>query len=218
MPEAINEPSIVFPFEDGISNRERRALRGPSPRDRRAAARSAQIASGVRIRLARKVMNQLDFREQRKKWYPAVQEGTATSKSIGSFALTVFDTAQQPLRFGEEHTKESVEERIRARYPDFFLPSPPIEVTGTALFGNRDKPFIALTLAPGHAYDEKVKTRDLIAPELWLDNSHQLDDVPHISLGQVFARSKAEEIRIMLAPVLPAYVQFMPGIVNVERK
>lgn len=219
MSEFENEPRLPL-YEDDISNRERRSLKGPSKRERRNTVRTIQDASGITIRIERRVKNQLDFGPQRKLWYPSVQEGIATSKGVGSLALTVFDTKQQPLAFlAEDTTRESIEAKLRNGYPDLFRETPPIEITGVRLFGDEDEnPFIGVFLAPGHAFDEKRRVRNIVAPELWLDDSHQLEDLPHVSLGQVFAPRQAKEIRDMLRPVMPRYVQFMPGTVSVEHR
>jgi hypothetical protein len=181
-------------------------------------ARGAQDASGLRIRISRKVKNQLDFSSELEVWHSPVQTGIAQRKSLGSLALTIFDTTQQPLQSMHDYTQESLEDMLQCRLPSLFEESPPIAVTGSALFGSRLRPFIALTLAAGHAHSEQAAVRSLVAPELSLDSRHQLDHQPHISLGQVFAPNQAEPIRSLLTPVLPGYVQLSPARIIVEQR
>jgi hypothetical protein len=202
--------------EDGISNRERRSLRGPSVQARRTAAREAQTASGLRVRVSRAVKNQLAFKDELKVWHLPVQTGIATRKSLGSLAVTIFDTAQQPLRFGEMFSEAALKDVLDERYPALFEESPPIEVTGTDLFGSRQSPFVALTLAAGFAYREQASVQAIIAPELSLDASHQLEHRPHVSLGRLLVADRAQDIRAQLAPLIPEYVQFKPATICIE--
>lgn len=205
-------------YDDGS---RRRSHHRQSHQERRAAARDAQEASGVRIRIARSVMNQLDFKEERKAFYPFVQAKppAAECKGLGSFAMTVFDTAQTPLMSSDEETTlETLEMRIRSRYPKLFEPSPPIEVTGTDVFAAKSyRPFIVLTLAPGFVYDEQKLVRSIVAPELMLDEGYQLDHTPHVSIGRANKKESIPAILDALTPdVLPKYVQFKPADITVE--
>lgn len=200
----------------GMSTRQRRSLRGPSANQRLTNARNAQSSSGVRVRIARSVVNQTDFQPELKAWIPSVQDGVASRKSLGNLAMTVFDTTQQPLRFSDDLTEESLTKDFQRRYPLLFVKTKPLEVTGIALFGNRDRPFIGLTFAPGQAFDEIGTVRDIVAPELALDASHQQSHQPHVSLGQAFSYDRAVEIMAKLDPVRPDYVQFAPATVLVE--
>ncbi len=210
------EAPVYLPYEDGIRNRERRALRGPSVQERRNAARAAQAQSGQRVHIARAVLNQPDFREELKVWIPWVQDGVATRRSLGNLTMTLFNTSQQPLRYAEDYTEEDLRDKFANRYPALFDRTPPLEVTGTDLFGNENRPFIGLMLAPGFAYRELAEVRGIIAPELVLDSSHQNPHRPHVSLGQAFTNAAALELQKRLNPVLPAYVQFGPADINVE--
>jgi hypothetical protein len=211
--EAAYETRI---YEDGISNRQRRAIRGKSTRERLTEARDAQAQSGIRVRIARPVKNETDFMGELKVWIPSVQAGVARRKSLGNLAMTVFDTAQQPIRACAGLTKEEIERRLASQYRPIFEQSPPIEVTGTALFGNLSRPFIGLTLAPGFAFKERGIVRPIVAPELGLDDRHQPDHRLHVSLGQALSHERAIEIQAALATVLPNYVQFRPATVSVE--
>lgn len=206
----------VSPYEDGISNRQRRALRGPSAHARLATARQAQADSGVRVRIARKVLNQGDFKSELKIWIPSVQNGVAARKSLGNLAMTIFDTSQQPLRYSDGITQDSLEENLAEQYPALYAPTKPLEVTGTALFGSKARPFIGLTFAPGPAFTELRKVQAIVAPELALDSSHQLKHQPHVSLGQVFSYEQALVIQDKLSSNLPGYVQLAPADVCVD--
>lgn len=212
--ESRAEAPVYVDF--GISNRQRRALRGPSANQRRNAARQSQAESGIRIRISRQVINQADFAPELKIWIPSVQDGVASRKSLGNLAMTVFDTTQQPLRYCDDISTESLEEDLESKYPELFRRTDPLEVTGTAFFGNRKSPFIGLTFAPGRAYDEIQQVRQLVAPELALDSSHQLSHQPHVSLGQVFSYDRALELKEKLDPVTPRYVQLAPAKVEVD--
>jgi len=211
---SMRHPALS-PYEDGrMSNRQRRALKGPSRRERRSAAQGAQAVTGRRIRISRPVKNQLDFKPELKAWHEPVQAGIAKRKSLGSLAMTVFDTRQQPLRFGAEHTEESLEGLLYDSCPALFEDCPPVPVTGTGLYGSKIRPFVALTLGPGPIYGERSSVRDAIAPELSLDDSHQLGSRPHVSLGQVFAAHQAVALQAKLEPVLPQYVEFGPALIE----
>lgn len=210
------EQPIYLPYEDGMRNRERRALRGPSVKQRRNTAREEQARSGQRIRIARRVLNQLDFKKELEVWIPFVQDGVASRRSLGNLAITLFDTNQQPLRFAEECTEEELKDRFEVRYPALFQNTPPIEVVGTDRFGDKSMPFIGLILAPGFAYSERREVRGIAAPELLLDDSHQNPHKPHVSLGQAFTREAAGNIQNKLDLILPGYVQFAPADITVE--
>ncbi|HSX46419.1 MAG TPA: hypothetical protein VLF87_00285 [Patescibacteria group bacterium] len=210
------EASLETPiYEDAISNRQRRSLQRQSSRDRLATARDAQATSGVPIRIARSVKNQTDFLPELKIWIPYGHAHTAKRKSLGNLAMTIFDTSQQPLRSSEGQTLESVEALFDARYPDLLRPSPPIEVAGIGLYGIKDCPFIGLQLAPGFSEREQETVRQLIAPELALDASHQKIHRMHISLGQALSRECAVVLLEELEPVLPTYVQLLPASITV---
>jgi hypothetical protein len=207
------------PYEDGISNRARRALRGPSESERRAQARAAQDASGMRIRIWRPITNQLAFKSELEVWRKPEYGRTALRKNLGNgLSLTVFDTNQQPLRYGESYTEETLTEKLRCSHPGLFATLGPIAVSGAESFGSKEKPFIALSFEPSGLNTERIAVRDAIAPELWLDSSHQLEHRPHVSLGQVLVSSVAEEIRVQLLPVLPTHVEFGPARVEVTAR
>lgn len=201
-------------YEDAISNRQRRSLRGPSKKKVLGDAKQAQLDSGVRIRISRPVANQLDFRDELKVWIQPTQDHVAKRKSLGNLTLTVFDTNQQPLRFLDEYTEESLRDRYEAKYPKLFRTTPPIGVTGVAPFGSDKQPMLALTLEPGFIHGDRLDTRRVVAPELDLDDRHQLDHVAHVTLGQVLVASQVETIRLALLPVLPSYVQFGPAEID----
>lgn len=193
----------------------RRSNRTQRPRDRLATARRAQAESGIRIRIARPVANQSDFAQELKVWIPHVQEGMAARKSLGNLAMTLFDTNQQPITCSDGQTEESIREKIEVRYSKLFVASPTIEVTGIRRFGNTDRPFLGLTLAPGFAQQEQQTVRALVAPELALGEDYQLEHTLHVSLGQAFSRERAERIEKALLPVLPTYVKFGPADISV---
>lgn len=198
------------PFADESRNSQRRTTRY-RPAEELAIARKRQQESGVRIRLSRPVKNHKDFSPELKVWHEPVQFGYATRKGLGALAVTLFDTNQQPLRSSDGHSQASLLELLQEWYPAFFQDTPPITVTGTAPFGSSSKPFIGLTLGPGFLYDEQTRIRSLVAPELSIDDSHQLQHRLHVSLGQVFVAAQAQAIEEQLRPVVPGYVQFGPG-------
>jgi hypothetical protein len=208
------------PYEDGISNRQRRSLRGPSKADIRQAARTAQEQSGIRIRISRPVKNQLDFKPELKAWEVPTQARKTDRRGLGNLGITVFDTKQTPLRIGTDHDKASLEQLMRDYYPALFKESPLVEVAGVDLFGKKDKltdmPFVGLTFLYGHAHKEQRTVRDLVAPELALDDSHQLDHRPHVSLGTATSPDWGHRMIELVEPVVPKFVQFNPGIITVE--
>lgn len=192
----------------------RRRHRTQTAEERRAAAIAAQAMSGSRVRIARSVKNQGNFADELKVWIPFVQSGVASRKSLGNLAMTVFDTAQQPL-INNSFNQASVEEKLKRDCPALFKDSPRIEVTGTDLFGSRSQPFIGLTLAPSSVYLEWQSVRDIIAPELSLGDAHLPRHRIHVSLGQAHTHDHAVIIQKALQSSLPEYVQFKGARVSV---
>ncbi|MBC7546835.1 hypothetical protein H7171_03775 [Candidatus Saccharibacteria bacterium] len=196
------------------------AARGPriiSVTQRRQQAYDAQQQSGMRIRIARPVLDQPRvFQDQLKIWHAPQQEGVAKRKNIGSFAMTIFDTKQQPLKNCEPFTVESLEEEFQSRYPQLFRATGRIAVTGMQVFGGREKSFIGLTLEHQEIMPERHKVYGVIAPELLLSDYHLKENRPHISLGTVFRPHLVPEIRELLEPVIPKFVQFGPATLMVE--
>lgn len=206
------------PYEDGrLTTRQRRALKGPSRRERFDMARSAQNGSGLRIRVSRQVKNQQDFVPELKVWHDSVKKGVAQRKSLGSLAITQFDTNQLPLRFGQEFDEQSLEDLLQRECPQIFQDTEPILVRGIDTVGSKSQPFVALTFGHGRLHREQRDIRDAIAPELALDDSHQLGKQPHVSLGKVFAREMVPGIVDELRTKVPVAVQFAAATIMVEQ-
>ncbi len=204
-------------IDERISNKQRRALRGKPNGRRLAEARQSQSESGLRIRIARPVKNASDFGAQMRVWHDLVRTGKAKRKTYGQLALTVFDTKQQPLRNGLDHSEETLTELFEDQYPDLFRDTKPAAVTGTNLFGSKSEPFVGLVFAPGRIHDERIIVRDIVAPELSLGDGHEKLHRPHVSLGRTSLGHLAVEMQQKLEPVLPAYVQFGPATIYISR-
>lgn len=188
----------------------------PSAAKRRAAAFAAQSMSGVRVRIARDVVNQLDFKPELAAWTPFVQGGTAHRKSLGNLAMTVFDTRQQPLMNSEGLTEDAVRTRLYRACPDVFEETQRIKVVGIDTFGNPERPFLGLLLEPGVIHLQKGTVREAVAPELALGDDHLPDHRLHVSLGQVFGSDNAKHILDTLGPNLPSHVVFKGVDITVE--
>lgn len=223
MYEHIHEAPEEFqlsPFEDGISNRQRRSLRQQSTSTRRQQARRAQAASGMRLRIWRKVLNEEDFAAQLRVWHQPHQNGTARRKNYRSFSLTVFDTSQQPLRSMEQFNEDDLADTLRHRHLGLFEQLAPIATQGAMRFGGNQAPFLALSFASDRLDSEQKVILQTVAPELWLDDSHQNIHRPHVSLGKITVANAADRERItheiqgQLDPVLPKHVVFGP--INID--
>jgi hypothetical protein len=207
--QPIYSDGLYNPYVDEISSRERRSLRQKPKSVRRNDAFKAQGDAGYRVRISRPVLNQPHFMPELKTWIPFVQAGVARRRSLGNLALTVFDTSQQPLMREEGfESEERLKDRLFDRRPELARDSPPIIVKGMALFGNAREPFVGLTLEPGFVYEELGEVRRIVSPALDLDRSHQLDHIPHVTLGQISHLESIDTIQSALREVLPEYVQF----------
>jgi hypothetical protein len=218
---SVEEPIYSFetsnPYTDEISNRQRRSLNG-SKKGKLQAARQAQEKAGFRLRISRSVLNHQDFGPELKTWIPFVQAGLASRKSLGNLSITLFDTNQQPLRHNNEGfgSEDELLELLQDRRPELFVRTPPIKVTGISLFGNESEPFVGLRLEPGFIYDELGHVRRIVAPELSLDRSHQLEHLPHVTVGQATRPESVEAIQVALRTVLPDYVQFTESNIDYQ--
>ena len=210
-------PELLRPSPYTDCAHRSRPVRIRSKAERLADARSSQENAGVVIRICRPVVNTPDFQPELKVWWSALQGKNGTRRTAGKLALTLYDSKQQPLQTVPTYTQEEMIDFLGVRYPDLFKPTPPIKVTGTGLFGNREKPFVALELATkGFLDQDKQSVLGLIAPELLLARDHLQDHRLHVSLGQA-ALETALIIERDIQEFLPAYVQFGPGRVTVER-
>jgi hypothetical protein len=217
-------PDAEFPlslYEDGSRNSQRRSLRYQPARQRRQQARVAQTASGLRYRIWRKVLNEEDFADELRIWHPAQQNGDVKRKNYREFTLTVFDTNQQPIRHVESYTEEELTELLMRKRPQLFEPTGRIATAGVAPFGN--KTFLALHFGE-QLEDDRVTARNAIAPELMIDDSHQLVHRSHVSLGKILVKDAAQrarvcdELRAQLEPVIPKFAEFGPAQVDVFRQ
>lgn len=194
----------------------RRGVKFASSAELRRRARDRQQEAGIRIRIHRAVTNQHDFKDELSLWHQPVNARTATrttyGKGAGGLAITLFDTKQQHLlSLDDSWTEEALCERLARSRPELFKPTGHIAVAGTALFGNMERPFIGLTLAPPSAsllLEDRSIARRAVAPELTLRDDYVADHRLHVSLGQVFLAEEAPLLQQRLEPVIPKYIQF----------
>lgn len=214
-------PTVEAPvYSDEISQRQRRSLRQIPHSKRYELARRAQDAAGFRIRISRAVLNNLAFRPELERWTPFVQAEPriAERRSMGNLALTLFDTAQQPLtRAVSYSSEEELHERLEIRHPQLFANTEPIPVIGLALFGNTAVcPFIGLKLGGDVIREEITVVRRVVAPELSLDSIHLPLHTPHVSLGKVLNPGSVRHVVEAIESYLPQAVQFKPAHIEFE--
>lgn len=190
--------------------------------------------SEARIRISRAIgpRSQADFGAVAAALRVPDERKILRRKSIGSFALTVFDTRQQPLVNCPDYTMSELEELFNEGYKALARPTRNIGVTGLDTFGNLNSDssdvFIALRFAPQDrvVFEEPAKIQTLLS-----EAGGRADNklyVPHVSIAKVFGRARTNgcmdvmqdpvirPIISSLAQIVPQYVQFEPAIVELS--
>lgn len=216
--------SVINEYESPIyasdsRNSQRRSLRVEPLRQRRERAWETQQNSGFRIRISRPVMTDQPkiFERELKAWIPFVHAGVASRRSIGNFAVTMFDTNQQPLMYNDGYRSvEELREKIAVKLPKLLSRTGIIKIAGIAEFGSPKRPFIGLTFKEDDIKQEIRSLVAVVAPELALDDNHQQLHIPHISLGQVHCPESVAEIKNALEGTLPDYVRLAGAEITYE--
>jgi hypothetical protein len=127
--------------------------------------------------------------------------------------MTVFDSREDPLPENHGYDQESLEEALRTNMPSLFREAP-AKAKGLGLFGQQERPFVALTFVGAFFKLEQVGVTAELNPVLDIDDIDTPDVKPHLSVARAFSRERAREVKASLQSCLPPTIIFNPARVE----